>query len=146
MKASRGIELNTSRHPLVVLRAGSAYAQPEWDRMVLGMVELIRQGPFGLITDARGGQMPNAVQRRSIVKVYEDYDRETRSHFLVAALVGESTLVRGVVTALTWVRPPPHPVKVFASLAEAEPWVLGHFPAALRQRVPPSGRAALGGS
>jgi hypothetical protein len=59
-------------------------------------------GPFGLITDTRGAQLPDAVQRRSFIDVYENHDRLTRTHFLVLGVVGGATLLRGVITALNW--------------------------------------------
>ena len=48
---------------------------------------------------------------------------------------------RGVITALNWLRPAPHPVKVFATLNAAETWLSSHLPERLRGRGP--GPAAL---
>jgi hypothetical protein len=127
--------LDRSRYPLVVMRAGEDYTQEDWDALMRGMIQLIVKGPFGLINDTRGGKMPNAVQRRAIAQMYADYERLTRAHLLASGIVGNSTLVNGILTALNWLKPPPHPVKVFSAITEAERWVVQHFSVELRRQV-----------
>jgi hypothetical protein len=133
---SSGIEFDVSRHPLVIVRLGSAYSSAEWDQMLHALVQNIERGPFGAIADLRNGKMPNAVQRRSFIDMYERHDRLTRAHFLALGAVGESIVVGRVITALNWLRPAPHPVKVFTVLDAAESWVLDQLPEPVRQRVP----------
>jgi len=134
----RGIELEPSRYPLVVVRVGSAYSSAEWNQMLLELVQIIKRGPIGVIADLRNGQMPNAVQRRSFIDMYEGHDRLTRTHFLALGGVGESTVLGRIITVLNWLRPAPHPVKVFTTFDAAETWVLAQLPESVRQRVPPS--------
>jgi len=117
---------------------GSAYSSADWNQMLLELIEIIKKGPFGCITDMRNGQMPNAVQRRSFIGVYEQHDLLTRAHFLALGAVGESAILRRIITVLDWLRPAPHPVKVFGTLEAAESWVLQQLPEPLRQRVPPA--------
>ena len=117
----RGIEVDVSRYPLVVVRYGHQITDAEWSACAARIGELIRRGPFGMINDVRSGSVPSAVQRRTIITLYDENDRDVRAHFLASALVGESILLRGVLTALTWVRPAPHPMAIFATL----PFVLG---------------------
>ena len=132
----RGIEVDVSRYPLVVVRYGHQITDAEWSACAARIGELIRRGPFGMINDVRSGSVPSAVQRRTIITLYDENDRDVRAHFLASALVGGSILLRGVLTALTWVRPAPHPMAIFATLASAEEWVLSHFPEELRRLVP----------
>jgi hypothetical protein len=141
---SRGIELDQARHPLVVVRVGSAYSNAEWNRVLVGLTAIIVRGPFGLVVDLRNGQMPDAVQRRAFIAMYENNDQLSRAHFLALGAVGESAIIRRVITVLDWIRPAPHPVKVFATFGEAEAWVLEHLPAPLRQRVPPARSKPMG--
>ena len=136
MTIARGIQMDRSRYPLVVLRYAREYDDADFLALAAGMTELVRGGPFGLINDTRGAPMPTPRQRRVITQHYVDNDRDIVANFLACGIVGDSTLVRGVLTALHWVRPAPHPVKVFAGVAEAEAWVLGHFPEPLARRVP----------
>lgn len=133
---SHGIDLDRSRHPLVLVRPTAHYTADDWEGLLRQLAELLKSGPFGLINDPRGSQLPNAAERRVLIQFYRAHDRELRAHLLAAAIVGQSKLIRGVLTALEWALPAPHPVKICGSLAEAETWVLQHFPPELRARVP----------
>jgi hypothetical protein len=132
---TRGIYLDRSRYPLVVMRASASYTQADWNEMMADMVDLIKIAPFGFINDTRGSPMPDALQRRSIAQMYTDHEADVRRHFLASGIVGNSTLVNGVLTALNWLKPPPHPVKVFLSIDSAEAWVLTHFSTEMRELV-----------
>lgn len=136
VNSSRGIEFELSRYPLVIIRFGSAYSSAEWNQMLLDLVQVIKRGPFVVIADFRNGKMPNSVQRRSLIDVYENHDRLTRAHFLALGGVGASAILGRIITALNWLRPAPHPVKVFATFDAAETWVLDHLPESVRQQVP----------
>jgi len=140
----RGLELDLARHPLVVVRVGRAYSNAQWDQVLLGLTAVIARGPFVLVADLRNAQMPNAVQRRSFIAMYENNDQLTRAHFLALGAVGESATLRRVITVLDWIRPAPHPVKVCATFGEAEAWAREHLPATLRQRVPPARSRPMG--
>jgi len=133
---SRGILLDRSRYPLVVMRGGTSYTQADWDQLMKGMTELVVSAPFGLINDTRGGQMPDALQRRSVAAMYTNHEASVRRHFLASAILGSSSLINGVLTAINWLKPPPHPVKVFRVEEEAEAWVLSLFTPEMRGRVP----------
>jgi hypothetical protein len=132
----QGIEVDRRRYPLVVLHIGRTYSEAAWEEMGARLVELVCQGPYGLISDTRGSAIPTPLQRRWVSRYYERYDREVRANLLAAAVVGDSLVARGVLTALQWLRPLPHPLRVFATLSDGEEWVLGHFPEALRRQVP----------
>ena len=78
---ARGIELDTSRHPLVIMRARASYTQAEWNQLMKGIIELIETGPFGLINDTRGSTMPDPLQRRSIAEMYTNHEASVRRTF-----------------------------------------------------------------
>jgi hypothetical protein len=124
---TRGIEFDIARYPLVIMRAGARYTQTDWNQLMKRMTEVIQLGPFGLVNDTRESPMPDALQRRSITQMYADHEACVRKNFLASGIVGSSSLVNGVLTALNWLKPPPHPVKVFLSTAAAEEWVLSRF-------------------
>ena len=130
------IEFDSSRYPLVIVQLGRTYSLAEWNQMLADLVEIIKRGPFVVIADLRQAQMPNAVQRRAFIDMYEAHDRLTRAHFRALGGVGDSGLLRGIITALNWLRPAPHPVEIFAGLEAAERWVLAQLPEPVRQRVP----------
>jgi hypothetical protein len=145
MGTSRGIEVDVSRHPLVLVRYGRQFSDADWSVLIERVAVLIRRGPFGMINDVRGGAVPTPVQRRTIAALYEANEPEIRAHFLAGALVGDSLLLRGVLTAMRWLRPAPHPVEIFATIGEAEAWILGHFPEEMRRRVAARTAAVRGG-
>jgi hypothetical protein len=132
---TRGIEFDITRYPLVSMRAGAIYTQSDWNQLMKRMIEVIQMGPFGLVNDARESSMPDALQRRAIAQMYTEYDANVRKNFLASGIVGSSSLVNGVLTALNWLKPPPHPVKVFLSTAAAEEWVLSRFSTEMCERV-----------
>jgi hypothetical protein len=88
-----------------------------------------------LINDTRGSRMPDAIQRRSIAQMYSEHEAEVRRNFLASAIVGSSTVVNRVLTAINWLKPPPHPVKVFRSVEAAEAWVLTYFSTEMQESV-----------
>lgn len=132
---TRGIEFDTARYPLVLMCAGASYTQADWNQLMKRMTEVIQMGPFGLINDTRQSAMPDALQRRSIAQMYTEYNADVRKNFLASGIVGSSSLVSGVLTALNWLKPPPHPVKVFLATAAAEEWVLSRFSSEMCERV-----------
>jgi hypothetical protein len=127
-----------SRHPLVLLRVGATYSGAQWDQAILELTAIIVKSPFGLLADLRGAQMPNAGQRRSFIDMYERHDRLARAHFLALGAVGDSAILRRVITALNWLRPAPHPVEVFATREAAEAWLLPFLPGGPRPRPAPA--------
>ncbi|HKO52837.1 MAG TPA: hypothetical protein VJV79_34250 [Polyangiaceae bacterium] len=132
---TRGIEFDRSRYPLVIMRAGASYTQADWNQLMIRITELILTGPFGLINDTRGSRLPDLLQRRAIAGMYTDHEAKVRRNFLASGIVGSSSLVNGVLTALNWLKPPPHAVKVFLSTDAAESWVLAHFSTEMCERV-----------
>jgi len=138
VRASTGLAFDLVRYPLVLLRVDPDYSSPEWQQMLLDLIAIIKRGPFGVVTDMRNAQMPNAFQRRSFIDMYESHDHLTRAHFLALGAVGDSSILNRTITALNWLRPAPHPVKVFTTVNGAESWVLEQLPEPLRQRVPPA--------
>lgn len=135
--AVSGLELDLGRYPLVVLRHGPSPGDAHFAAIAAGLGELVRRGPFALINDARGAPMPSAMQRRIIIGFYAAHEREVAANFLACGILGDTALMRGLLTALSWVRPAPHPVRIFATFPEAEAWVMSHFPEPLARRVPP---------
>jgi hypothetical protein len=75
--------------------------------------------PCGIAVADPGNPPPNAHWRRGIAAVSATgFPRRTRY-----AMVSRSPLVRGVVTAINWLRPPPYEVMVCSTFAEAVRWM-----------------------
>jgi len=85
---------------------------------------LARGGSYGLIFDLSTAGTPNAVQRQLLAghmrKNKELIARSVRR----LAVVAPSSLVRGMLTAIFWIQPPPVPYEVFGTRNEAIAWAL----------------------
>ena len=59
-------------------------------------------------------------------------EQALKREFAAAAIVTDSAIIRGAVTAIFWVRPLPFPTRIVATLESAEVWLAPHL-AALRK-------------
>jgi hypothetical protein len=84
--------------------------------------QLARAVPYVLIFDLSHAAIPDAVQRQKLSAHVRDNDREIRRWVRGVGVVLTSSLVRGVVTAIFWVSPPPIPSKIFSTQSEAAEW------------------------
>jgi hypothetical protein len=75
--------------------------------------------PAMIIYVDRDNPMPNARWRRRIA----EETRELKTKGAVVAFVGESPLLRGIVMAVSWIRPPPFEQTVVSTIGEAMKWV-----------------------
>lgn len=80
--------------------------------------------PFVAIIDSRG--LSNAIGASERKKLTEWFDVSGplagEHHYGIAVLLN-NPIVRGALKAVTWVKPVPVPIKPFASLADAAPWL-----------------------
>ena len=129
------IRLDDSQFPLVVtvwpegdvtdaeLEAWIAASKALWDR-----------GPQAALHVGMRATGLTSVQRKRMAELSKQNERRLRDVVVATAIVADSPLVRGIVTAIHWVAPPPLPQRVFARRSEAEAW--------LREQLAASGRAA----
>jgi hypothetical protein len=65
-------------------------------------------------------------RQRARMSEHTNLHRELLARWMVAAaIVSPSAMVRGIVTAVNWLSPPPFPQRQFAMRSEAEAWVQG---------------------
>lgn len=118
-------EVDTSKFPLVRLSLRGAVTLAVARAMTAALDERVfqRKQPYRLLIDANGMEVPNAEVRRHFV------DFSSANSLLVTRLCqGEayvipSPLVRGALTAVTWLAPFKHPHRVFATMEEGEAWL-----------------------
>jgi hypothetical protein len=131
------ITFDESAWPIVVVRYPKRIDQRDFDahlERIIGYVK--RDAPWGLLNDSRGAGHPNAVQRQAIATFYDRYEPLVRKNWRGSAIIFDSPLIVGVLTALTWIRPAPHPFKAFSNYAEGQRWLEARFePGLLRKRV-----------
>jgi hypothetical protein len=118
------IYVDQSALPVLRLTYAGSYSDTELLQF-LSEVDTALKVPgqkVGLIdlTDAKPG---SARQRR----LQADWIRENEAllvrDVVAAALVTDSAVIRGTVTAVFWIRPLPMPSKIVATLQEAEKWL-----------------------
>jgi hypothetical protein len=88
--------------------------------------QLTRGDGAGLVVDLRGAEaawFPPTV-RRVLGDMMQRTRREHPNTVRANAIVIRSAVGRGIVTAIWWVSPPMAPSEMFASVVEAEAWVL----------------------
>ena len=82
---------------------------------------LQRNEPFGVIQDMK--ETLSTISQRSMAAKFVKENREPFQNLLAAAYVVDSRAVRGIITAIFWMVPPPYPYKVFAKVGDAIDWV-----------------------
>jgi hypothetical protein len=129
--SKRGIEVDDSHWPLVVVTFASSTTDADWKEMFAHYERLYeRRQPFHIDND--GISMTAAVsasQRRLIADGARAHAAMSRKWCLGGATVVANALTRGVVTAITWVAPPAYKLTIHASLAEAVDEALATFEA-----------------
>lgn len=90
-------------------------------------------GLFGFIADMRRPLGLSARQRSMLAEAEKTYKHVDRAFNAAQAVVVQSTLMRGVLTAIYWISPPVYPVKVSATLDDAYGWLDVHMKLAVEQ-------------
>ncbi|MGB5694650.1 MAG: hypothetical protein WBM46_03275 [Polyangiales bacterium] len=75
------------------------------------------------IHDLRGVQRMDAARRRRFVQWAQLHSPTARKLVIGYAVVIDSKLMAGVVTAVLWLMRPPAPMRVFSNPADAEAWL-----------------------
>lgn len=110
--------------PLLRLTYVGEYSDYELSRF-LGEVETVLTLPgrkAGLI-DLTRATAGSAKQRQTQGEWIALHEKTLQRDFAAAAIVTDSALIRGTVTAVFWIRPLPLPTHVAATVAKAEAWL-----------------------
>jgi len=112
---------DTSRWPLVVMRAATRrVTDEELEAFVAGQREMLARGDrFVEICDTRGITMVHAGQRRLLADFAKDTHPEASKHCAGLAVVVQSPIIQGGMTAILWMFRPSYPVRAFTTLEEA---------------------------
>lgn len=99
---------------------------------------LKRREPYVTISDtSRTREIPNATVRKALAEWNERVEPQMKQFTLGSAIVITSPLVRGGLTALFWLAPPPYPQQVVATVEDALEVVTRYYSAS--GRTPPAG-------
>jgi hypothetical protein len=132
------IQFDDSRWPIVVVRYPGVIDPRDWDTHMARVIGYLKRDvPWGMINDSRGAAHPTATQRQAIINMYDEHEGLVRKNWRATAIVFDSKLIVGVLTALSWARPLPHPFRSFTDYDEGARWVEGMFgPGELASRPP----------
>ncbi len=117
------IEVDYTQWPMVLVRSWGRVSDEEHLRFLDALDARIHQDPrpYWLVMDLHESAGLSPKQRRR----QADRIRAMGDERMVCggvALVFDSAVLRGVMTAILWVSHPEYPVKVFASLEAASIW------------------------
>jgi hypothetical protein len=126
LRAFGGMRIDTTDWPIILMDCGAfrdtdADLKSALDWLEQAMRECVKTREKCVqITDLSGVQrIPTAIQR----KIAGDWVKSTlelqKATSLGGANVTPSSIVRGIVTAISWIQRPPTPVKYFATRGEA---------------------------
>jgi hypothetical protein len=133
---------DAQKSPLLVCRFPSEWTDQEFEN---GMVELLdilaKAERVGLVSDTTGSGKPTAKQRRFTADSIARNEELFRTRVAGWAVVVDSPVVRGIVTAITWIHSPPFPLIMLPTVREAEEWVRTQLSIPASQADADAGRA-----
>lgn len=113
--------------PLVLHRARGQLTDADVDEMRRFYDGIhARKQPFVHLVDARRAQRPDSLVRTKLNEITAALLADTKQWQVANAIVLDSRLTAGVITALRWAVPAPVPEKYFGSVAEAMTWIEEH--------------------
>jgi hypothetical protein len=121
----RAATIDVSAWPLV--RIGLYSVTPQLvDAFLTQLAEIAERGPFVTVADARASSAPDANLRRQLFAGLQRI--HDRGNWLAEAIVMDNPILRGIVTAYSWVRSVKAPLAVFSTVESAERWAIEHLP------------------
>ena len=118
------IDLDLNAWPIVVTRPRGGVLQDHelTDYLERFRAEISRRrGVYVSVLDLRESPTLTPTQRRTISNGMDE-DIASHKQCVGAALIFESAMMRGLLTAILWVRQPKHELKVFGDLDAAKVW------------------------
>jgi hypothetical protein len=116
--------LQMDRWPILVVYSPENFSEEELRNHLaqLGKVYDTRKEPYALIIDARSGRRPSALDRKIQSEFREEYDAHVKEYCRGLAIVTNSELLRGVTTAMFWIKKQATATKFFTDLDLALAW------------------------
>lgn len=101
--------------------------QPLTDQALDTFLELTRRqsarGPHVALHLTDGSSGLSSSHRQRIAQFMQDNAALLREGVLAGAIVVKNPIIRGMVTAIKWLTPPPFPQRLFAKRTDAEAWL-----------------------
>lgn len=108
-----------SQWPLVIVRADhSPTSVAHLEAFIASQREMLaRREPYIEIADAVGASPIGAVERRLLADFLKDSEADAQELCAGLGILTSSSIVRGAVTAILWIKRPGYPIKVSGSKA-----------------------------
>lgn len=121
-----GIGLDVSRWPVVVVTPPMSVSNDQLDHFFAAFDRDVvsRRRRYCIVLDLRRCQGMPASQRKVLTDRMQRGEDRARMFCVGSALIFDSALLRSLLTAIMWVREPPNPVKVFATVDEGAEWAV----------------------
>jgi hypothetical protein len=119
-----GIVIDTSQFPVVVAWFGRVFSDADWER-ALTKIELLAAGRmnFVVLNVTRADMAtPTAAQRKAVADFNTAYIAAGYETLLGWGTVIKSHVLRGVLTAITWITTFPYEQRALANLDEGLAW------------------------
>jgi hypothetical protein len=118
--------VDESRLPLAIFESPGALpvAEIDTDSFYAELARILRKRQlFATLHDIRG-MRPDAARRRRFAQWVKENEAELRQRLAAHAVVVDSGIQRGTITAILWFTSSPCPMKVFDDREQAERWLL----------------------
>jgi len=111
-------------------KGGVVWAAPQWRLSDPEIDELLAEleghlagaTPYVLLFDLTRAGTPNALQRRKLAMHMRKNTSRIRRTVRGVGVIVQSSVARGIITAIFWIAPPPVPHRLFTARAEATEW------------------------
>jgi hypothetical protein len=114
------IEVDEELWPLVTIRYHGPRSEADWEAMFATYARMhARRERFVTINDTTNSTLPSALERALIGKYAKEYEVASKRDLVATCMVIESTVMRGVLTAIHWVYHPGYKFFVCGTMREA---------------------------
>jgi len=127
-----------SRWPVVIMRPPAHPMRDDDFQAYLDWMEkhvTTRRILYAVVNDARQAPPPSAHQRQMVAAQMARLDAFTREYCAGFGFVFDSALLRGIMTAIFWIKKPGYPTDVFSDVASAAEWCGAQLAMNPRQRL-----------
>ena len=122
------LEVDDSRFPLLVMSFSGSFGTNEVAGFEAEMEKQIaRQLPYGILISSTKLPMPELNVIRRLGDWTRDNSDDVARYALCTGIHLPSALLRGAISFLNSISPPPSPQRVFRDIDAAEAWVIEHL-------------------
>ena len=112
--------------PIVVFAGIEPVSADDIQSFLNGSDEVLkRKEPHAIIVDMSQMSPVNPDMRRKVAAWLAEHQEELKKYRLGSAIVVKSNVIRGIITAIYWLQPPPYPYSICSNRDEALAWSKG---------------------